>query len=96
MRFTALSLALVFACSELNYAQTTFGSITGTVTDATGSVLPGARVTAREKQSGYSYSAQTTATGDFTVPDLREGIYAITVSAPGFQELLVDNIQLAS
>ncbi len=96
MRHIALLLAFLSTYPAAILAQTTFGSITGNVTDATGAALPGAHVKATETQSGYSYDTETTTQGDFTVPDLREGNYSIAVTASGFQEAKINNIQLAS
>ncbi|MBV9081169.1 MAG: carboxypeptidase regulatory-like domain-containing protein, partial [Acidobacteriaceae bacterium] len=96
MRRIALMLAFVLACPALEFAQTTFGSITGTVTDSTGAVVAGAQVQATEKQSGYSYQTQTTGDGVYTIANLREGSYTVTAAAPGFEETKVADIQLVS
>ncbi len=61
------------------HAQVTTATIQGTVLNATG-VLPGASVTAREIESGFTHEATTTADGTFTLAGLRPGRYEITVA----------------
>ena len=96
MRATALLLVFLGVCPAGLRAQTTFASLTGTVTDATGAALPGAHIYVTETQSGYSYSTDATGEGVYTIPNLREGAYRVVVSAPGFQEAHVDNVQVVS
>src|SRR5713101_372589 len=78
------ALAVLFATTS--FAQTTFGSITGTVTDASGLPVPGADIVGKETSSGYVYQAKTNESGIFTLPNLREGSYQVSVTASGFQE----------
>src|SRR5260370_32936359 len=78
------------------FAQTTFGSITGTITDASGLPVPGADIVGKETSSGYVYQAKTNESGIFTLPNLREGSYQVSVTASGFQESLASEIKLAS
>ena len=60
-------------------AQISTATVEGKVSDATG-VLPGAAVTARETQSGFTHEAVTGADGHFTLAGLRPGTYAIRVA----------------
>ncbi|MFB3829196.1 MAG: carboxypeptidase regulatory-like domain-containing protein [Bryobacteraceae bacterium] len=90
--FCAALVGVAIAAS----AQTTFATITGTVTDATGAAVPGANVVATHVESNYRYTAQSNAAGAFTVSQLREGEYTLSVSAAGFKEFLVQQIQLVS
>src|SRR5262245_24691998 len=60
-------------------AQSTTATIRGTVADE-GGVLPGASIVARETQSGFEYTAVSSADGGFTLAGLRPGSYDITVS----------------
>jgi Carboxypeptidase regulatory-like domain/TonB dependent receptor len=65
-------------------AQTTFGSITGTVSDPTGAVIPGIPVTVTNEGTGQQRQTTTSSTGVFNVSDLPVGPYRIHVEAPGF------------
>jgi hypothetical protein len=71
----------------LALAQTTSTAIVGTVTDATGAVVPGARLTLLKVATGERRSMTTTATGDYGFPLLETGAYTMTAEAKGFQLL---------
>ncbi|MFN7623566.1 MAG: carboxypeptidase regulatory-like domain-containing protein, partial [Acidobacteriota bacterium] len=77
---TALSLWGVLAL-----AQTGTSRITGTVTDQSGAVLPGAKVTARNEATGVTFTATTTAAGNFSFESVLIGTYEIKVEAGGFR-----------
>ena len=53
---------------------TTTGSITGLVKDATGAVLPSATVTAKNDDTNVPYSAASSATGNYAIPNLPVGV----------------------
>ena len=76
----ALALAAITAA-----AQTSDSRITGTVTDATGAVIPGAKVTAKNEATGETYTQQTTGAGLYVFPSLAVGRYTITVEMAGFK-----------
>src|SRR5205807_1348565 len=78
------------------YAQTTFATITGTVTDTSGLALPGATVEAVQAESGYRYQAQTNDQGVYTLPNLREGTYNVKITAAGFKDADIREVKLVS
>src|SRR5258708_26620522 len=78
------AVALLSAAS-LSCAQSDRGSIAGTVEDSTGSVVSNAQVVAKAKDSAAQYSATTGPTGGYRIPDVKIGIYTITVTAGGFK-----------
>src|SRR5580692_1634435 len=61
------------------------GSITGTVRDPSGSVVPNANLTVREVDTGLIYRTQTNETGYYTLPVLPVGHYELDVEVPGFR-----------
>jgi hypothetical protein len=65
-------------------AQTDRGTITGTITDSSGAVIPGAAVHARNTGTGAEYETVATSTGNYTLPSLPAGTYDLTVTANGF------------
>jgi hypothetical protein len=65
-------------------AQVSTATIQGTVTDASG-VLPGASITAREIQSGFTHDATSAVDGSFTLAGLRPGRYEITVAVSQYK-----------
>jgi hypothetical protein len=67
---------------------------TGRVTDSTGAVIPKATVTAHNLDTGVDTPTVTTATGDYTIPYLIPGNYAVSVQVPGFEKELRTGIVL--
>ena len=60
------------------------GSITGTVTDASGAVVPNANVTATNKQTSTQFTSTTSDQGTYTFPVVPVGDYELRVSGSGF------------
>ncbi|MGA2267983.1 MAG: carboxypeptidase regulatory-like domain-containing protein [Bryobacteraceae bacterium] len=87
--------ALVCAAVGL-LAQTDRGVITGTVKDASGAVVPGARVTAIQPSTNASFRTSTTASGDFTVPSLPVGNYRVRIENAGFKIYIANDIVVAA
>src|ERR1700677_3055266 len=71
-------------------AQTAAGTITGTVTDASGAVIPGATVTIENPVSGLSRTAQTDAAGQYKFTNLPFNPYHLIANAPGFSPFTAD------
>jgi carboxypeptidase family protein len=67
----------------LLFAQSFRGSIHGSVRDATGALLAGARVTAKNNATGLVREAQTGADGGYVMAELPVGVYVVTVEAAG-------------
>ncbi len=61
-------------------------SLTGTVRDSSGAVVPGAEVKAASHSSGGVFNTKTNTTGDWIIPTLPIGSYDITISAKGFKK----------
>ena len=78
-----LTILLVIATAAL--AQTATSRITGTVGDASGALVPGAMVTAKNEATGVTYTQMTTEAGLYGFPSLPVGPYTITVALPGFK-----------
>ncbi len=82
-------LILTFTLTIPSFSQTqVFGTISGTITDKTGAVVPGAEIAITNKGTGQS---QTTTTGDsgyFVATNLPAGTYDVTAEKAGFQKCL--------
>src|SRR5262245_52881936 len=91
MRQVALSLA-VFGVTL--FAQSERGTITGTVRDASGAVVPGAKVTLTNTQTGFTFSLPASGDGEYTVPQLQVGVYTIRVEKEGFRPSNVSGLVL--
>jgi outer membrane receptor protein involved in Fe transport len=78
------------------HAQTTYASITGTVTDSTGAVIPGAAVVATNVETGVVTRTASNADGIYAVPQLREGLYTLRISASGLRPFEATDIRLVT
>ena len=76
--------------------QSTFGSISGTVTDPSGAVVPGAQVQVINEGTGAVRKVQTASAGVFNVPDLDFGTYRVRVTAQGFTTYERGGLQLSA
>ena len=89
-----LGLTLLFACC-VTLAQTGgTGTLVGTVTDSTGAVMVGAKVTAVNSATGFTSDTITSATGAYHVAYLAPGSYRLTVEAPGFKRFVNGGITI--
>jgi len=92
-RFLMRAAVAALACCAMTLvalpagAQTLYGSITGTVTDAQGAAVPGATVTATNTGTQHMVSAPTDSDGNFTLHNLLPGTYDLAASLTGFREL---------
>lgn len=84
MRKLLLSIIAVMLLVSVGVAQVTTGSISGTVTDASGAVVPGAKVTVTNPDTGASRSVETNDDGNYNIPNLAPGRYNIRVEKSGF------------
>ena len=75
-------------------AQTNRGSISGTVSDPTQAVVPGATVTVLNLGTNETRKATSAANGTYQVADLEPVEYRVTVSANGFKQTVVDNVKV--
>ena len=85
-----LSILLVFGCVAA-HAQTT-GTITGTVRDNTGAVIPGATVTVTETNMGTILKFTSDAAGLYNAPLLIPGTYSVAVEKDGFQRSIQSGV----
>jgi hypothetical protein len=96
VRVLMLALLLV-AGSTPAFAQATSGStLSGTVVDADGGVIPGATVTVKNNATGVVTEGVTNSTGQFSFPGLNPGTYTLTVSLTGFKTFVANDVRLIS
>lgn len=89
-------ISLLASCTLCLAQSTGTGTINGTLTDATGAVIPSARVTATLISTGVSRVTTTNDTGLYVIPALRSGTYEISVEAAGFAIVHQQNVVLDS
>jgi len=89
-----LLLALMAMMMTTALAQTYTATVTGTVADAQGAAIAGAKVTAINQGTKLEYTAQTSDSGVYTIPFLPVGNYVISIEASGFKKLVSNEIKL--
>ena len=77
-------------------AQTGQGIISGSVTDASGAAVPNAKISLKDRDSNFVYSATSNDEGLYRAPYLNPGRYDITYEAQGFKRLIRSEIQVRS
>jgi hypothetical protein len=86
---------LLLSLSLVSAAQQVGATLTGTVTDPSGAVVPGATVIVHNEDSGTDVRTVTTGgTGGYNVPNIPAGHYTVRVSTAGFQTYVANNVIL--
>ena len=93
-RVVVFSLLLLVPGFRLYGQGTTLGSIVGNVSDPSAAVVPGARVTVLNTQTGVPREISTNNVGFFQALSLIPGIYSVEVSAPNFNKQIQDKLKL--
>ena len=81
-----------FGAAGLIWAQTDRGTITGSVTDPSGAVIVGAKVTATNTATRAGIETTTTSAGNYTIPVLQVGTYEVTVEQTGFKKAVLTGV----
>ena len=92
---TLAFLCFLLAPSRYAFGQVDEGAINGTVLDATGAVIPNARVTLVNTDQGITLETTSSATGEYTFDPVRIGHYSLTATAKGFAKTTQHNLTVA-
>src|SRR2546429_6079727 len=93
MKILKLGMSL-FLFSALAVAQVTTGTISGTITDSTGAVVPGVTVSLKSVEKGITRTVRTDEGGRYRAPELALGSYEISAAASGFETVVRSGITL--
>jgi hypothetical protein len=86
-----LSLVLLVSFASAGRAQVAgTGTIQGTISDATGAVIPNAKVVITDKSTQVNHETKTDGSGVYNFPNITIGTYTVTVSVPGFETYVSD------
>src|SRR5262245_11781851 len=88
---------LFLLCSAIYrpvFAQSTFGSLTGTVTDPSGAVIARAMVTATNQDTQEARTTVSRDDGTYLIVNMNPGVYKVSVEASGFKNRVTDGVQL--
>jgi len=94
LKTVVLFAGVLLASVSPVFAQAASASISGTITDAQGGVLPGVTLTVQNAESGVVRTSVTEADGKYRVAGLNPGRYNLTTELPGFQMVAVKDITL--
>ncbi len=87
------SAVFVLLCAPSLFGQST-ATLSGTVTDPTGAVVPSATVLIHSVATGLDRNTVSDAAGSYTAPALQPGDYTVTVTAPGFARWVAQKVTL--
>ena len=91
----AVLTAVMAAAGTPAYAQGgATSTLSGSVTDPSGAVIPGADVKAKNNATGAESTAVTSDNGTFSIPSLNAGTYTVTVSLMGFKSVVLNDVVL--
>lgn len=93
-RFFLIALALFVLSASPGFSQVLYGSLNGTINDATGAVVPNAKVEAVNIDTGVMRQATSDERGAFQFNDLQPGNYRVTISAPNFSTVKQDGVRI--
>ncbi|MGA8940517.1 MAG: TonB-dependent receptor [Acidobacteriaceae bacterium] len=85
-----------FVVISVASAQLSTADILGTVTDPTGAVVPGAKITVKNLGTGVAATTKSNGTGDYTFNLLPPGSYSITIEASGFKKAVFADVGVAA
>ncbi|PYT21318.1 MAG: hypothetical protein DMG58_32465, partial [Acidobacteria bacterium] len=88
------SMLILFSATSL-LGQATSGGVFGTVTDPTGAVVAGAKVTITDVSKGITVATTTNESGNYAQTHLTVGTYKITVEATGFKTSVQENVPIS-
>ena len=87
------ALAVLFGAQVSLRAQADQGRIVGTVSDATGAIIPGANILVKNEKTGEERTTTTNEAGYYIVSSLKPSLYSVTATAPNLRAQLA-NVQL--
>ncbi len=91
-----VSLLLLFLSLPIAlFGQTYFGTVTGVLTDSSGGVLQGAKVTLTDQNKGYVFNTTSDNTGRYVFTAIPPGLYSVSGEMTGFQITKVTNIKVS-
>src|SRR5262249_53783399 len=93
-RLLSIAILVCAAPLALHAQEALTGTITGTVLDPSGAAVPGAQVTARNRNTGLERSSASGDQGLYTIPLLPVGEYVVIARAQGFAETKIESVRV--
>ncbi|HEX4138325.1 MAG TPA: carboxypeptidase-like regulatory domain-containing protein [Bryobacteraceae bacterium] len=89
-------ITVVLLSASAAFGQTGLVTVTGTITDPAGAVVPNAPISVKNTETGQVYTATSSGTGNYAVAQLPIGACNLSVAAPGFKTYEHDNFHLSA
>ena len=94
LRLSCCALLMVATAAPAALAQSVSGTILGTVTDSSGAIVAGAKVTIINEGTALTRTVTSDANGEYTAPSLPTGHYTVMSEMTGFKALALSNIEV--
>ena len=89
-----LAFILLLAFPALLLSQAYFGTVAGLVTDPSGAVVPGVKMTLTDVEKGYTFTATTNKEGQFILPSIPPSVYTLSAEINGFDKAIRTGIKV--
>src|ERR1700674_4071632 len=95
-KITSIVVSLALFVAGIALAQTFQASVSGIVSDHTGAVVPGVKITVKDTERGTAYTATTNQDGVYLINNLIPSTYRVTTEASGFQTYQLNSFPLTA
>jgi Carboxypeptidase regulatory-like domain len=85
---------LAIALASASYGQALNGTILGSVADASGALVPNAKISVLELNTNLTRSVQSVESGNYTFPNLPAGLYTVSVELAGFRKSVRERVEV--
>jgi len=92
--FPVLAAILLVLIPAVLFGQAYFGTVSGVLTDPTGAVIQGAKVTLLDLDKGYKFNAKSDSAGRYLFVSIPPGLYSVTAEMQGFEKTVRTRIRL--
>jgi carboxypeptidase family protein len=87
-------IAFLLVIPSMMSAQGYFATLSGTMTDPSGAVIPGAKVTLLDQEKGYEFHATSDSSGRYLFRSIAPGLYTVSAEMPGFEKIVRTGIRV--
>jgi len=92
---SGLLFAILFAIPMMLFSQGYFGTLSGEITDSSGAIVPGAKVTLVDQQKGYHSATRSDNSGRYVFTAIPPGLYSVSAEVQGFEKTVRTNITVS-
>lgn len=93
-RLSTIAFSLFLLFPQLLFGQAYFGTVSGTLTDTSGAVVQGAKVTLLDEQKGYQFTTSSDKDGRYLFASIPPGMYSVAAEMSGFEKTVRTHLTL--